>query len=126
MKPEPFIPEPLPPSGIDWITHIPLIGAANAALARFDGLLQSIQNPDLLLAPLITQEAVISSRIEGTQATMRELFLFEAKTLNPDSILIVETAENLPPLMVMQKRSEINQIRERKIREVNQAIQEQH
>jgi Fic family protein len=78
MKPEPFIPEPLPPSGIDWITHIPLIGAANAALGRFDGLLQSIQNPDLLLAPLITQEAIISSRIEGTQATIRELFLFEA------------------------------------------------
>ena len=78
MKPEPFIPEPLPPSDIDWISHIPLIGAANAALARFDGLLRSIQNPDLLLTPLITQEAVISSRIEGTQATMRDLFLFEA------------------------------------------------
>ena len=78
MKPEPFIPEPLPPSDIDWISHIPLIGAANAALARFDGLLQSIHSPDLLLTPLITQEAVISSRIEGTQATMRDLFLFEA------------------------------------------------
>ena len=50
----------------------------------------------------------------------------ESKTLNPDSILIVETAENLPPLMVMQKRSEINQIRERKTWEVNQVIQEQH
>lgn len=78
MKPEPFIPNPLPPSEIDWIRHISLIGSANAAFARFDGLLRSIQNPDLLLTPLITQEAVISSRIEGTQATMREVFIFEA------------------------------------------------
>ena len=78
MKPEPFIPDPLPRSDIDWTHHVTLIGSANAALARFDGLLLSIQNPDLLLTPLITQEAVISSRIEGTQATMREVFIFEA------------------------------------------------
>ncbi len=78
MRAEPFIPDPLPPLDIDWIRHIPLIGSANAALARFDGLLRSIQNPDLLLTPLITQEAVISSRIEGTQATMRDLLIFEA------------------------------------------------
>ena len=80
MNPEPFIPDPLPRSDIDWISHVTLIGSANAALARFDGLLRSIQNPDLLLTPLITQEAVISSRIEGTQATMREVFIFEAGT----------------------------------------------
>ncbi|MFH0966091.1 MAG: Fic/DOC family N-terminal domain-containing protein [Methanobacteriota archaeon] len=30
------------------------------------------------MTPLITQEAIISSRIEGTQATMREVFIFEA------------------------------------------------
>ena len=91
MKSEPFIPEPLPPSDIDWIRHITLIGAANAALARFDGLLQSIQNTDLLLTPLITQEAVISSRIEGTQATMRDLLIIEPKNdrarENLDSLL---------------------------------------
>lgn len=80
MKPEPFIPDPLPRSDIDWIRHIPLIGSANAALARFDGLLRSIQNPDLLLTPLVTQEAVISSRIEGTQATMRDVYIYEAGT----------------------------------------------
>ncbi|MFH0967258.1 MAG: Fic/DOC family N-terminal domain-containing protein [Methanobacteriota archaeon] len=66
LNPEPFIPDPLPRSDIDWISHVTLIESANAALARFDGLLRSIQNPDLLLTPLITQEAVISSRIEGT------------------------------------------------------------
>jgi hypothetical protein len=74
MKPEPFIPDTAPHrSDIDWVRHVTLIRSANAALARFDGLLRSIQNPDLLLKPLITQEAVISFRIEGTQATMRDM-----------------------------------------------------
>lgn len=74
MKPEPFIPDPAPHrSDIDWNRHIPLIGSVNAALARFEGLLRSIQNPDLLLTPRTTQKAVISSRIEGTQATMRDI-----------------------------------------------------
>src|SRR6218665_972274 len=46
---------------------------ANAALARYDGLLQGIPNPAIMLSPLTTREAVLSSRIEGTQATMDEV-----------------------------------------------------
>lgn len=64
-KNHPFMrPEPLPPSDIDRISLIPLIGAANAALALFDRLFRSIKNPDLLLTSLIMQEAIISSRID--------------------------------------------------------------
>ena len=37
-----------------------------------------IQNPDVLLSPLTTQEAVLSSKIEGTQTTMSEVFEYEA------------------------------------------------
>ena len=47
-------------------------------MARYDGMLQAIPNPDILLSPLTTQEAVLSSRIEGTQATMGEVLEFEA------------------------------------------------
>ncbi len=67
-----------PPKNIQWEKLIPLIGPANAALARFDGILSGIPNPQVLLAPLSTQEAVLSSRIEGTQATMGEVFEYEA------------------------------------------------
>jgi Fic family protein len=67
-----------PPTGIQWESLIPLLGPASAALARYDGLLQAIPNPQVLLAPLTTQEAVLSSRIEGTQATASEVFEFEA------------------------------------------------
>jgi Fic family protein len=67
-----------PPRPLDWERLVPLIGPANAALARYDGLLAAIPNASILLAPLTTQEAVLSSRIEGTQATMGEVLEYEA------------------------------------------------
>jgi len=78
MTVAPYVPEPLPPEGIDWEAHIPQIASANRALARYDGILQAIPNPELLLSPLLTQEAVLSSRIEGTQASLEDVLRFEA------------------------------------------------
>ncbi|MFH0911802.1 MAG: Fic/DOC family N-terminal domain-containing protein [Planctomycetota bacterium] len=75
---KPFAPSPLPLSKLDWASLVPLIGKANAALARYDGILQGIPNPDVLLSPMTTQEAVLSSRIEGTQATLEEVLEFDA------------------------------------------------
>ena len=67
-----------PPSNIIWSRLIHLLGPASAALARYDGMLMGIPNASVLLAPLTTEEAVLSSRIEGTQATMGEVLEFEA------------------------------------------------
>ncbi len=67
-----------PPQKIDWSRLVPLIGPAAAALARYDGLLSAIPNANILLSPLTTQEAVLSSRIEGTYATMGEVLEYEA------------------------------------------------
>ena len=67
-----------PPNKLEWERLIPLIGPANAAVARYDALLSAIPNAAVLLSPLTTQEAVLSSRIEGTQATMGEVLAFEA------------------------------------------------
>lgn len=67
-----------PPALLDWPALIPLLGPAAAAVARYDGMLAAVPNADLLLAPLTTQEAVLSSRIEGTEATMGEVLEFEA------------------------------------------------
>jgi Fic family protein len=58
---------------------MPLVGPANAAVARYDGMLAAIPNVHVLLSPLTTQEAVLSSRIEGTQATMGEVLEYEAR-----------------------------------------------
>ncbi len=73
-----------PPDKIEWAQLIPLIGPANAAVARYDGLLNAIPNAAVLLSPLMTQEAVLSSRIEGTQATMGEVLEFEAEADTAD------------------------------------------
>ncbi len=67
-----------PPKKIDWPQLVPWIGPANAAIARYDALLTAIPNASLLLSPLTTKEAVLSSRIEGTQATMGEVLEYEA------------------------------------------------
>lgn len=55
-----------------------MIGQANAALARYDGLVAAIPNANVLLSPLTTQEAVLSSKIEGTNVTMGEVLEIEA------------------------------------------------
>lgn len=68
-----------PPTHLDWERLIPLIGPAHAALARYDGVLAAIPNATVLLSPLTTQEAVLSSRIEGTQATMGDVLEYEAE-----------------------------------------------
>lgn len=73
-----------PPSELDWPQLIPLLGPASAAVARYDGTLAAIPNAAVLLSPLTTQEAVLSSRIEGTQATMGEVLEFEAEGGAPE------------------------------------------
>ncbi|MGI9345128.1 MAG: Fic family protein, partial [Gammaproteobacteria bacterium] len=68
----------LPLTKLDYQQLLPLVGQANAALARYDGLLQGIPNPAVMLSPLTTREAVLSSKIEGTQATVDEVLQHEA------------------------------------------------
>lgn len=63
---------------LEWSRLIPLIGPASAGLARYDGLLTAIPNAHVLLSPLTTQEAVLSSKIEGTQVTIGEVLEIEA------------------------------------------------
>jgi len=67
-----------PPRELDWPRLVPLLGPAGVAVGRYDAILAAIPNPTVLLAPLTTQEAVLSSRIEGTQATMAEVPEYEA------------------------------------------------
>jgi cell filamentation protein, protein adenylyltransferase len=63
-----FEPESLPPEELDLLSLMPLAGKANRAVATLEGLFYGIPNPNVLLSPITTQEAVLSSRIEGTQA----------------------------------------------------------
>lgn len=75
---DPYVPQSLPRPDLDYGRLIRMVGPANAALARYDGLLQSVINPSVLLSPLTNREAVLSSKIEGTQATVDEVLEYEA------------------------------------------------
>lgn len=77
MSKNPFIPLKLPIK----INYEPLIGhiiKAHRAIAGLDVLLSALPNPGLLGRTLQTKEAVLSSQIEGTQATLDEVLAYEA------------------------------------------------
>ena len=75
-----FIPAPLPPNppvqmdGELWS----LLSATDRALGRLDGATEVLPNPDLFLAMYVRQEAVLSSQIEGTQASLVDILKYEA------------------------------------------------
>lgn len=75
---KPYIPLTLPMDKINWVSFIRLIADANRQLALYEGLIKTMVNPSVLLSPLMTNEAVLSSKIEGTQATLQEVLTFEA------------------------------------------------
>ncbi|MGH6897826.1 MAG: Fic family protein [Geminicoccaceae bacterium] len=75
---KPFVPHLLPRDCLDWAELVPLIARANRAIARYDGIVQGLVNPSVLLSPLAVREAVLSSMIEGTRTTLEELLEFEA------------------------------------------------
>jgi Fic family protein len=74
----PFVPQRLPVKNLNWEKLSFLIGKANSSLSMYSGLLDALLNPEILLAPITTQEAVVSSKIEGTQATFSEVYKLEA------------------------------------------------
>lgn len=75
---EAFIPNVLPPEiPLTW----PLVRAmsdADRAVSELAGVARNLPNPHLLINPFLRREAVLSSRIEGTQASLSDLFVFEA------------------------------------------------
>lgn len=68
-----------PPGALDLGRLMPGLLAATSALARYDQMLRSMHNSELFLAPLRGQEAVISSRMEGTISTLDEILQLEAE-----------------------------------------------
>jgi Fic family protein len=73
-----FVPDPLPPR-LDWSPElVAALSSADRLLGRLAGQGARLPNPHLLIRPFMRREAVLSSRIEGTQATLGELLADEA------------------------------------------------
>jgi Fic family protein len=72
-----FVPNPLPPQ-ITWNTSlVQELSKADRALGELAGLGRTIPNPYLFLQPFLRREAVLSSRIEGTQTDIAGLYAYE-------------------------------------------------
>jgi Fic family protein len=68
-----------PPVDLRYERLLPSLLGATAALARYDQMLRGLHNSELFLAPLRGQEAVVSSRMEGTISTLDEILELEAE-----------------------------------------------
>ncbi len=76
-----YVPNPLPPE-IQWTSElIRLLSDADRQLGELAGLARLLPNPHLLITPFVRREAVLSSQIEGTQASLSDLYAFEAMQL---------------------------------------------
>lgn len=78
-----FVPNPLPPHLNLDRSEILRLSEAERAIGRLAGVGVTLPNPYLLIHPFIRREAVLSSRIEGTRASLSDLFFFEAAPSAP-------------------------------------------
>ncbi len=67
------------PAKIDYSELVDQVTKAHAALARLDEMFKHISNPALIEQTFLTQEAVLSSKIEGTQVTLEDVLKQEAE-----------------------------------------------
>ncbi len=62
-----------------------LLSEADRALGRLEGSIQTLPNPDLFILMYVRKEAVLSSQIEGTQASINDLLKAEAEVFDPST-----------------------------------------
>jgi Fic family protein len=85
-----FIPAALPPS-LSWtLPLISVLAEAERELSRLSTLAEAFPFPQLLTQPFMRREAVLSSRIEGTRATLAELYNYESAQLS-----LIETNDDV-------------------------------
>jgi Fic family protein len=84
-----FVPEALPPA-IQWTPQlVSMLSKADRLIGRLAGEGGRLPNPHVLIRPFVQREAVLSSKIEGTQATLGELLASEAGAVverSPDDL----------------------------------------
>jgi len=74
-----FVPTDLPPK-LQWTGElITTLSDADRAIGQLHGVGLNLPNPNLLITPFVRREAEMSSRIEGTQAQVQDIYLFELR-----------------------------------------------
>lgn len=89
-----FVPDRLPPAlELSW-KLMAEISSAERGISELAGVTRTLPNPHLLIRPFMSREAVLSSRIEGTQASLSDLFYFEASKKPPVGLSDVREVRN--------------------------------
>lgn len=119
-----FVPNPLPPKlepiSLDLLK---LVSEAERALGRLSGIGYLVPNPDFLVIPYTRLEALASSRIEGTQASLSELFFFEAASDRPiPSDDILEVRNHITALYYGIERLKTLPLSLRLVREIHEKL----
>lgn len=89
-----FVPSPLEPEINLDIEIVRTLSDADRAISELAGIARTLPNPHLLIGPFVRREAVLSSRIEGTQASFSDLLLFEAANLRETEVPDVREVAN--------------------------------
>lgn len=118
-----YMPAPLPPK-IEWSEQmVGGLSAADRALGRLAGIGQNLPNPYLLIGAFKRREAVLSSRIEGTQASLSDLVLFEARAESSPSVPdVVEVANYVAALDYGLARQSTLPMSKKLIREMHERL----
>jgi Fic family protein len=78
-----FVPDPLPRQLTLSPSLVYRLDIASRAVATLAGVGETLSNPHLLITPFLRREAVLSSRIEGTQASLSDVYAYEASGGGP-------------------------------------------
>lgn len=70
-----FLPDPLPPVGLDYGEVVNAVAEAEHALGRLAGVGRTLTNPYLVAGPLLFGEALASSRMDNVSVTSQEALL---------------------------------------------------
>jgi Fic family protein len=108
-KVKPALPKKLPVE-VDVGKFATELAEASFELGKLDGLQRDLPNSSLLIAPLTTKEATVSSKIEGTRSTVSDVFLYEAieQSKYDDTIEVVNYKKAMIWAMEELKRRKLN------------------
>jgi len=119
-----FIPKALPPDPSLRIDSqlLNLLTDAYGALCRLDAKTDTLPNPDLFVASFVNKEALLSSQIEGTQATLEDVFAFDPNREDPGGFDVLVVINYINALNYGLKRLNELPLSLRLIREIHERL----
>ncbi|MCY4022010.1 MAG: Fic family protein [Anaerolineaceae bacterium] len=96
-----------PTERLDWQRLAPALADASLALGHYANALRAMPNSDVLLSIMTRQEAVYSSSIEGTQATVEDVLLYEAGHIPESTRLREDIREVINYQAALQQAGEL-------------------